>query len=119
MTHSDIKLQLETLLELLQQEREMAKALDMPGLQSVTVAKEKLLVELQPQLQPEKVEGLEFLLKQIDQENRRNAFLLWAGLNWVRDLMSFFGKTAMPQVYGDNGQSRTLAQGGRLLSGKV
>lgn len=121
MAHSDIKLRLETLLELLQQEREMAKALDMPGLQSVTAAKERLLVELQqqPQLQAEEVEGLEFLLKQIDQENRRNAFLLWSGLNWVRDLMGFFGKAAMPQVYGDNGQSRTLSQGGRLLSGKV
>jgi flagellar biosynthesis/type III secretory pathway chaperone len=117
MACSDVKLQLETLLELLQQERKIAKALDMSGLQSVTVAKKELLAELHPQ--PEDVEGLEDLLKQIDQENRRNAFLLWAGLNWVRDLMGFFGKATIPQVYGSGGRSQTLAQGGRLLSGKV
>ncbi|MCK5912729.1 MAG: hypothetical protein KAG12_02550 [Desulfuromusa sp.] len=117
MAHSDIKLKLETLLELLQQEREMAQALDMEGLQVVVAAKEELLSELQPQ--PEDVVGLEDLLQQIDQENRRNAFLLWTGLSWVRDLMGFFGKAAMPQVYGNSGQSRTLSQGGRLLSGKV
>lgn len=117
MARSDIKLKLETLLVLLQQEREMATALDMSGLQSVVAAKEELLAELQ--LQPEEVVGLEGLLKQIDQENRRNAFLLWTGLNWVRDMMGFFGKAAMPQVYGGSGQSRTLSQGGRLLSGRV
>ncbi len=117
MAAAQIKLKLETLLDLLQQEREMAKALDMSGLQEVVAAKEELLVSLQPQ--PEDVVGLEDLLKQVDQENRRNAFLLWTGLNWVRDLMGFFGKAAMPQVYGDSGQSRSLDQGGRLLSGKV
>jgi len=117
MARSEIKLKLETLLDLLQQEREMAQRLDMSGLQTVVAAKEELLAELQPQ--PEDVEGLEGLLTQIDQENRRNAFLLWTGLNWVRDLMGFFGKTSMPQVYGGGGQSRTLTQGGRLLSGKV
>ncbi len=117
MGHSEIKLKLETLLELLQQEREMAKSLDMAGLQEIVTAKEELLAGLQPQ--PEDVEGLEYLLKQVDQENRRNAFLLWTGLNMVRDMMGFFGKATMPQVYGDSGRSRSLSQGGRLLSGKV
>ena len=117
MAAADIKRKLEILLDLLQQEREMAQALNMSGLQEVVSAKEELLSELQPE--PEDVVGLEGLLSQIDQENRRNAFLLWTGLNWVRDLMGFFGKAAMPQVYGDTGQSRTLSQGGRLLSGKV
>ena len=117
MANSEIKFKLETLLDLLQQERDMAQTLDMEGLQSVVAAKEELLVELQPQ--PEDVIGLEDLLQQIDQENRRNAFLLWTGLSWVRDLMGFFGKAAMPQIYGNSGQSQTLSQGGRLLSGKV
>lgn len=117
MACADTKIKLETLLELLQQERQMAKALDMSGLQEVVAAKEELLIELQPQ--PEEIVGLEDLLKQIDHENRRNAFLLWTGLNFVRDMMGFFGKASMPQVYGGAGQSRTLTQGGRLLSGKV
>ena len=117
MAGSDLKAKLETLLELLQEERERAKALDMVGLQQVVEAKESLLADLNPQR--DEVEGLEELLQSIDQENRRNAFLLWTGLNWVREMMGFFGKAAMPEVYGGGGMSRTLGQGGRLLSGKV
>jgi hypothetical protein len=117
MTGSDLKAKLETLLELLLDEREKAKALDMPGLQKVVQAKEALLANLNPR--PEEIDGLEDLLRTIDRENRRNAFLLWTGLNWVRELMGFFGKAAMPEVYGGSGRSRVLCQDGRLLSGKV
>ncbi len=117
MTGVDLRSQLETLLALLLEEREAAKALDMEGLQKATQAKDALLATLNPQ--PEEVEGLDELLRTIDQENRRNAFLLWTGLNWVRDMMGFFGKAAMPEVYGGGGQSQALSQGGRLLSGKV
>ena len=117
MSRSDIKGQLEHLLELLQEERNCARELDMTGLQAVVAAKNGLLESLQ--LQPEDVVGLEDLLGRIDEENRRNAFLLWTGLNWVRDMMGFFGKAAMPQTYGNAGQTHTLTQGGRLLSGKV
>jgi len=117
MTGSDLKAKLETLLELLLEEREKAKALDMPGLQQVVEAKEALLANLHPR--PEEIGGLEELLRTIDRENRRNAFLLWTGLNWVREMMGFFGRAAMPEVYGDGGYSRALSRGGRLLSGKV
>ena len=117
MSEIDLKAKLETLLELLIEEREKTKSLDMAGLQQVVAAKEALLATLKPQ--PEEVVGLQDLLRQIDQENRRNAFLLWTGLNFVRDMMGFFGKAAMPQIYGGGGQSRSLTQGGRLLSGKV
>ena len=117
MVDSAIKHKLETLLGLLQQEREAAISLDMVSLQEIIVAKEDLLADFNPQM--EDVSGLEELLKQIDHENRRNAFLHWTGLNWVRDLMGFFGKAAMPQVYGGCGKSRSLNESGRLLSGKV
>ncbi|MBN1958817.1 MAG: hypothetical protein JXQ81_06090 [Desulfuromonadales bacterium] len=112
-----MRYQLETLLELLRREREMTKALNMEGLQKVVAEKEALLADLKPCR--EDVEDLQELLRQVDHENRRNAFLLWTGLNWVRDMMGFFGKAAMPQVYGGAGYSKTLTQGGRLLSGKV
>jgi hypothetical protein len=117
MADSDLKDRLEALLELLLEEREKAKALDMSGLQKVVQAKQELLANLNPQ--PGEVVGLEELVRAIDRENRRNAFLLWTGLNWVRDLMGFFGRASMPEIYGGSGQSRTLTQGGRLLSGKV
>ncbi len=117
MISGELRARLEKLLELLIDEREKAKALDMPGLQKVVAAKQALLAGLN--VQPEEAAGCEELLRQIDQENRRNAFLLWTGLNWVRDMMGFMGKAAMPQVYGGGGQSRAMHQGGRLLSGKV
>ncbi|HEY5673472.1 MAG TPA: hypothetical protein VIR78_07200 [Malonomonas sp.] len=117
MNSSDVKARLEQLLELLQQERDCARELDMAGLQQVVAAKNLLLESMK--YQPEEVVGHEDLLRRIDQENRRNAFLLWTGLNWVRELMGFFGKAEMPQTYGRAGYSRTLTQGGRLLSGKV
>ena len=117
MADSSVKLKLETLLDLLRQEREAAMSLDMERLQEIVVIKEELLVGFDPQAG--EIVGLEDLLKQVDHENRRNAFLLWTGLNWVRDLMGFFGKASMPQVYGGGGQSQSLNQPGRLLSGKV
>jgi flagellar biosynthesis/type III secretory pathway chaperone len=117
MSRSEIKARLEQLLGLLQEERNCARELDMAGLQQVVAAKHVLVEGMK--FQREEVVGLEDLLRQIDLENRRNAFLLWTGLNWVRDLMGFFGKSQMPQTYGKSGQSRTLTQGGRLLSGKV
>ncbi len=112
-----VKAKLETLLSLLQREREAAISLDMEGLAEIVAAKEELLAGFSPQ--PEETSGLEELLKEIDRENRRNAFLHWSGLNWVRDMMGFFGKATMPKVYGVSGQSRSLNQSGRLLSGKV
>lgn len=117
MSSNAVRQTLETLLDLLRQERQAAQQLDMGALETVVEAKRELLTGLS--LEQDDVVGMEDLLKQIDHENRRNAFLLWTGLNWVRDLMGFFGKAAMPQVYGGSGQSRTLHQGGRLLSGKV
>ncbi len=117
MANPEVKRQLDTLLELLQQERKMAQALDMAGLQKVVAAKEAVMEALQPQA--EDVVGLEDLLKQIEYENRRNAFLLWTGLNWVRDMMGFFGNATVPKVYGGNGYSQNLNESGRLLSGKV
>lgn len=117
MANPEVKARLERLLELLQEERRHTLALDMPSLQEATAEKDALVDGLR--LQPEDAQGLEGLLRQIDEENRRNAFLLWTGLRWVRDLMSFFGKAEMPEIYGGAGQSRALTRGGRLLSGKV
>ena len=117
MSATDLRSKLETLLDLLRQERELAMNLDMAGLEKVVQQKEALMATLKPR--PEDVEGMQDLLLKVDQENRRNAFLLWTGLNWVREMMGFFGKAAMPEVYGGSGQSQTLTRGGRLLSGRV
>ena len=117
MTPGELRGQLDALLELLVEERERAKALDMDGLQQVTRAKEQLLRQLE--VPSEQVADHQDLLQRIDAENRRNAFLLWTGLNWVRDMMGFMGNAAMPQVYGGGGQSQAMTQNGRLLSGKV
>jgi len=117
MACAETKLKLETLLELLLKERALTRDLDASGLQAVVASKEELLAEFNPQ--PEDVEGCEDLLKKIDHENRRNAYLLWSGLSVVRDLMGFFGKSVCPSVYGQSGQEIAVHQGGRLLSGRV
>lgn len=117
MARAEIKIKLETLLELLLKERALTKSLDVSGLQAVVASKEELLAEFDPQ--PEDVEGCEDLLKQIDHENRRNAYLLWSGLGVVRELMGFFSKSVCPSVYGHSGREVAVHQGGRLLSGKV
>lgn len=117
MAHPEIRQKLETMLVLLKQERELTKAFRIEELQAVVAEKEALLENFKPQ--PEDVEGLEYLLKQVDDENRRNAYLLWSGLGVVRELMGFFHQSICSSVYNPMGQKQDIPQGGRLLSGKV
>jgi hypothetical protein len=117
MVDSGLKNKFEQLHQLLIEERDCAKALDIEGLQQVVGRKAELLAELRPQA--EDVLGLEELLKKIDRENRRNAYLLLTGLAWVRETMCFFGQSTVPQSYGGFGQSIKSRQEGHLMSGRV
>lgn len=117
MTVERVQEKLDALLELLQQERRAAISLDMHELERVVTCKKQLLEGFDPQ--PAEAEGFEDLLKQIDNENRRNAYLTWAGLGWVRETMRFFGQSTTPKTYGGSGQSVKFEQEGHLLTGKV
>lgn len=114
---SDYERKLQELLELILRERDCVRALDMDGLQAATGAKEQLVRELS---------GLDStgfhnprLAEQVREENRRNAYLYWAGLSLVRDTMSFFGRQVPPPAYGAFGGMVQGRQGTNLLSGRI
>lgn len=117
MTVEQVEEQLDSLLELLKEERKAAFELNMHELDRVVECKRNLLHSFTPA--PEDIKGLEGLVKQIDQENRRNAFLIWSGLTMVRETMKFFGQSNVPEVYGGGGKAQILNRGGRLLSGRI
>ncbi len=117
MTVEQVQDKLTDLLDLLKQERKAAIELNMQELERVVSCKQQLLTGFDPQ--PGEAEGLEDLLREVDSENRRNAYLVWSGLGWVREMMNFFGRSTAQSTYGLKGQTQTHQAEGRLLSGKV
>jgi len=117
MVNLELKEQFEQLNQLLKEERQAAISLDMSALQQSTQAKKTLLARIEDY--PRDTEGLKDLLLEIDKENRRNAYLLWTGLGWIREMMGFFGQSTAAASYGHSGKANACKQGGHLLSGKV
>lgn len=105
------------LLEVIIQERECAKKLDMDGMYKIMGEKEELVQylslvqELDEQDQP--------LAAQIRNENRRNAFLFKSTLGWIKQIMEFFGKRTVTSTYSAGAYTVPSQINGRLLSGKV
>jgi hypothetical protein len=98
-------------------ERECAKALDIAALQAATASKDDLLKQLDTcgELAEEERE----LATKIRFENRRNAYLLWSALNWIRESMEFFGRSTTPNSYNTTGALVNGKNGGHLLSGRA
>lgn len=109
----------QTLHALLIQERECVISIDMEELQRVVEEKSNLLGNLLPVDEDELTPGFLDLAEQIQQENRRNAYLFWSSLNWVRDTMTFYSRQISNPTYGGRGEQVTTVNGGNLLSGKV
>lgn len=119
MSHGILHAQLNKLLALIRQEREYAKNLDMDQMRAITEEKANLLKSIGPL---DAVDANDqYLATQIQEENRRNAFLFWSALNWIRESMEFFGRQVAPPVYSPVGAYATSpnTNSGRLLSGKV
>lgn len=117
MASKSLRDQLNHLHALIMEERECAKKLAMDELMAVSQEKEELLASL------ESVEYLDLqdrsLVETIKYENRRNAYLFWSTLKWIRESMEFFGKQVSPSAYNPGGKIVRNQCGGRLLSGKV
>ena len=109
--------QLQALHDVIIEERECAKALDVFALQDATQRKDALIaqLELEGELSPEDRQ----LADTVRFENRRNAYLLWSALNWIRESMEFFGRKTVPDSYTPAGGMVSKGMGGRLLSGRV
>ena len=114
---STVHNRMQELLAVIIEEREYAKALDIEAMQQATLRKSSLLEQLDIDIQLNGEERK--LAEQIRFENRRNAYLLWSALNWIRESMEFFGRKATPDSYSPAGSRVTSIHGGRLLSGRV
>jgi len=119
MTSSAAYEQLEKLHSIILEERECAKKLNIDGMMEATKEKERLISTIDMidmnTIAPENKK----LADLIRRENRRNAYLFWAALNWIRDTMEFFGRQVSPASYSSAGRMVTTYTNGRLLSGKV
>jgi len=105
------------LLELILEERECAKALNMEGLNAAMEAKEQVMKVLAHIKSIDDVDKP--LAARIRNENRRNAFLFKSTLGWIRNTMEFFGKRTAPATYSPQGGTVSSRVSGRLLSGRV
>jgi hypothetical protein len=114
---NELEQKMEQLLQLIQRERECCRSLDMVALAEVSTAKEALVRELA--LLDHSGFANPRLAERVREENRRNAYLFWAGLSLVRETMGFFRRQAPPPSYGALGGIVQGRPGANLLSGRI
>lgn len=105
------------LRDVILEEREFTKVLDMENLLLAMQEKEELIQVL---AHTEKLDKTDTeIAATIRHENRRNAYLFKATLGWIRETMEFFGKRTVSSGYSANGGITNSKINGRLLSGQV
>lgn len=117
MDRETVRALLLQLRETIRAEREHAKVLDMTAMMADIRRKEAILQALNAvqELHPDDRQ----FAKEIQQENRRNAFLFRETLRWIQDTMEFFGRKTVPVTYSQYGRSKNTLINGRLLSGRI
>ncbi len=118
MNATSLRTRLLKLHELILRERDCCKAVDLPGLEEVLTEKEQLLSDLEL-LEPTAGAELRELAAKIKNENRRNAYLIWATLRFIRESMEFFGRQTGQPSYGAGGRMIQNGGSGLVLSGRV
>ncbi|APG27344.1 hypothetical protein A7E78_05495 [Syntrophotalea acetylenivorans] len=119
MSEANLKQRLENLLQLILTEREQAKGLDMASLQESAEEKQRLLQSIGSGIDDQSDPEVQQLANQVREENRRNAYLFYLTLGWVREQMTFFGQRTAPTSYGSSAAQISEQRGGRLLSGRI
>jgi flagellar biosynthesis/type III secretory pathway chaperone len=117
MSNPATRTKLYQLHKLLLQEREYAKCLAVDKMLAISKQKQELIDSLDSLNAIDQEDRA--LAERIRYENRRNAYLFWSTLNWVRESMEFFGNKVSPCAYNAVGNTLNKACNGRLLSGKV
>ena len=102
---------------LILQERESAKILDMKGMTSAMAEKAELIQILAHVKLID--EDDKAIAARIRHDNRRNAYLFKSTLGWIRDTMEFFGQKTVTSTYSPNAYTVSSQVNGRLLSGKI
>ncbi|TYP00181.1 hypothetical protein EDC39_101342 [Geothermobacter ehrlichii] len=110
---------MEQLHGLILEERQCAIDLDTDELVRLAEAKNRLLAELRELDLGSQDPEEQALAETIREENRRNAYLFWSSLNWVRDMLNFYSRQMTEPAYNPAGQRVEITGGGKLLSGKV
>ena len=105
------------LRDVILEERECTKMLDMESLVIAMQKKEELIQVLAHTARLEETD--KEIAATIRHENRRNAYLFKATLGWIRETMEFFGKRTVSSGYSANGGITNSKVNGRLLSGQV
>lgn len=105
------------LRDIILEERECAKTLDMNGMIAAMQAKEEIVNVLSHVQMID--EDDKPIAAQIRDENRRNAFLFKSTLGWIRQTMEFFGQKTVTTTYSSSAYSVASQVNGRLLSGKI
>lgn len=105
------------LRDVILEERECTKMLDMESLAIAMQKKEELIQVLAHTTQLDETD--KEIAAVIRHENRRNAYLFKATLGWIRETMEFFGKRTVSSGYSANGDITNSKVNGRLLSGQV
>ena len=105
------------LRDVILEEREFAKALDMEGMSRAMTEKEELIQILAHVRVID--ENDRPIADEIRAENRRNAFLFKSTLGWIRDTMEFFGQKTVTSTYSSSANAIASQVNGRLLSGKI
>jgi hypothetical protein len=105
------------LRNLLLEEREYAKALNLTAMAQIMAEKEEhlqILAHVQTIDPADKG-----IAAQIRHENRRNAYLFKSTLGWIRETMEFFGKRTVTSTYSASAGTISACVNGRLLSGRI
>jgi hypothetical protein len=102
---------------LLLQEREWAKALAVDKMLAVSKEKQDLMQTL-GSMETADREDIS-LAEAIRAENKKNAYIFWSALTWIRESMNFLGKQATFNIYNAGGNAINGTHNGGLLSGKV
>jgi flagellar biosynthesis/type III secretory pathway chaperone len=119
MTREALKERLHELLELIRRERECARQLAVTELMETAERKGAVLAGLEGLESADISDELRELARTVRRENRRNAFLFWNTLHWLRDLMVFVDHKTGSHTYGATAGMVKNRSGGRLLSGRI
>jgi hypothetical protein len=105
------------LRDVILEEREFTKVLDMESL-AVAMQEKEELIQVLAHVNHLDEEDNE-IAESIRHENRRNAYLFRATLGWIRETMEFFGKRTVSSGYSADAGMINSKVNGRLLSGQV
>lgn len=108
---------LQYLHDLIIEERECAKNMDMDGMTRAAQQKEVIIEILANET--ELAEESKPLAKKVRDENRRNAYLFKATLGWIRDTVALLGNKSVVTTYSSTATTIPSTVNGRLLSGRI